>query len=245
MEDNRKAETLDAGNGTSAARRGEPIFNLPGIITLSLLILIAIQALLSLAAFLAPASRLDEYIYFYGGFISARYSAAGMSADFSWLWTPVTYSLLHGGWQHLIFNSVWLAIFGSPVARRIGTFRYVLFWILTAIISALAFFAFDPSSQSLLVGASGVISAFTGAACRFVWSPRRRFGTETGRSGPLLSIGEALSNRSVLSFVVVWFLANVVFAALSPVGATMAVAWQAHLGGFIAGFLLFPLFDRS
>ncbi|MCO6186115.1 rhomboid family intramembrane serine protease [Rhizobium sp. L1K21] len=246
MEENRETEQdLRAEPQAHPVRRSEPAFNLPVPVTVSLFILFAIQVVISAFSYLAPGSTFVQYIYFYGGFIAARYSAAGMAADLSWLWSPVTYSLLHGGWEHLIFNSIWLAVFGSPVARRIGAFRYVIFWVFAAIVSAFAFWVLQPASSNLLVGASGVISAFTGAACRFVWSPRRGPASAAyGMPTPLLSIGDALTNRSVLSFVVIWFVANVLFAALGSFGGAMAIAWEAHLGGFLVGFLLFPLFDR-
>ncbi len=53
-----------------------------------------------------------------------------------WLWTPVTYSLLHGGIEHIVFNGLWLMVFAAPVARRIGAARYVIFWVLSAAASA-------------------------------------------------------------------------------------------------------------
>ncbi len=56
-----------------------------------------------------------------------------------------------------------------------------------------------------------------------------------------------LRNRTVVSFLAIWFVTNLLFGIVSlPLGAeSAAVAWDAHLGGFIAGFLLFPLLDRK
>ena len=49
---------------------------------------------------------------------------------------PVTYSLLHGSIAHLAVNMIWLAAFGSPLANRIGTMRFVLFWVVASIAAA-------------------------------------------------------------------------------------------------------------
>lgn len=53
-----------------------------------------------------------------------------------------------------------------------------------------------------------------------------------------------LRDRRVIGFVAVWFVINLAFGLGAPVGAeTGTIAWQAHIGGFLAGLLLFPLFD--
>ncbi len=239
-------EEVDETNGSQVrGPKEQPLLNLPGIITASLALIFGVQILLELAYYLAPQSGIDNFIYFYGGFIAARYSSVGGMADMSGLWTPLTYSFLHGGWEHLIFNALWLAIFGSPVARRIGRWRFCALWVVTSTIAAFVFYFLNMDSTNLLVGASGVISGLTGAACRFVWSPKMSGGmVGAAGNGPLLSVTQALSNRAVLSFVVVWFVANVLLAAVGSNATAMAIAWEAHLGGFLAGFLLFPLFDR-
>src|SRR3954469_662113 len=42
------------------------------------------------------------------------------------VWSVLTYALLHGSWAHVLFNGVWFAAFGTPVARRCGSLRLVL-----------------------------------------------------------------------------------------------------------------------
>ncbi len=229
------------GGGGTGHRSTEPLLNLPPAVMVAVVFLVGVHSTLSVIGSLAPDSGIPDLIYFLGGFIPARYHATDTLSSMAAVWTPLTYSFLHGGWQHLIFNMIWLAVFGSPVARRIGSTRFAVLWVVLSVVSAFAFYILNPGSVSLVVGASGVISGLTGAACRFAWSPAR---LGSGGYGPLLSVGEALSNRSVMSFMLIWLLANVGFAALGGFAAT-PIAWESHLGGFVAGFFLLPIFDKA
>jgi membrane associated rhomboid family serine protease len=222
-------------------RRAEPLFNIPGVVVLIIAITVVVQVAISYGL---SASAVDR-LYYYGGFIPARYGGGVTGETWAALFSPVTYAFLHGGWEHLIFNDIWLAVFGAPVAVRFGVLRFLIFWIVTSIASALAFDISNFGSQALLVGASGAISGLTGASCRFVWSGRGLRDPESYRMAPALSITAALSNKEVLGFIIFWFVANVALAAtgLATPGAAQAVAWQAHLGGFLVGFVFFPLFD--
>ena len=87
------------------------------------------------------------------------------------------------------------------------------------------------------------------AAARFVFQP-----PVSGYGGPSWqvpphrpaeTIPELLRNRTAVSFLVIWLLTNLLFGLVSMplVGESAAIAWDAHLGGFVAGFLLFPLVD--
>lgn len=218
-----------------------PIFNLPNgvLVALGLVCgIYALQALVFSAAF-------NDWITFEFAFVPLRYVYPLGEQSLAWLWSPVTYSLLHGSVQHLVFNSLWLAAFGTPVCRRIGEFRFVVFWIVSAVAAAALHALVNWGEPSVMVGASGVISALMGAACRFAFGGRMRVG-RAGSEPPLLSIRAALSDRTVLIFIVVWFLGNVSIAVGLPLmGAdSAAIAWDAHIGGFLMGFFGFRLFDR-
>jgi membrane associated rhomboid family serine protease len=99
-----------------------------------------------------------------------------------------------------------------------------------------------------LVGASAAVSGMMAAAAWFMFSP-----LVYGRDGRLLEpherprerIGALFRNRQVVIFVVVWFGLNYLSARLAgPLGMTDAsIAWEAHIGGFVVGLLLFPLID--
>jgi membrane associated rhomboid family serine protease len=170
-------------------------------------------------------------------------------------WTPVTYSLLHADWTHLGFNALWLIAFGSPVALRIGIVRFLALFIVTSVAGALAHYLIRPVDLVPVIGASAAVSGLTAAALRFVFQPDAPLGPQTWR-GPLspdeavrqpaLSLSGAVRDRRVIQFAAVWLIINLAIGLLAlPLGLSdYAVAWEAHIGGFAAGFLLFGLFDR-
>lgn len=167
------------------------------------------------------------------------------------LWTLVSYGLLHGSWVHLISNVVWLAAFGSPVARRLGTSRFLSLMGLSTIAGALLHWWSRELDVLPLVGASAAISGATAAAIRFVFSPGLRFGSlgddAVVRAIPAERIGQIWRNSRALLFIAIWFVTNILFGSgLVPIfGEETSIAWEAHIGGFLAGLLLFPLFDRG
>lgn len=168
------------------------------------------------------------------------------------LWTLLTYALLHGSWTHVLINTIWLVAFGPPVARRFGTARFLAFMAVAAILSALAQWASAPMELAPLIGASGCDSGLMGAATRFIFQPGAPLGV-SGFAGfnavetvPAASLGGILADRRARIFLGVWLATNFVFGAFAQsLGVSdMPVAWIAHLGGFLAGIILFPLFDR-
>jgi membrane associated rhomboid family serine protease len=221
--------------------RRTPVFNLPPVLTASLALLIAIYLVQTL---LLSDDTLD-WLFFTFGFVPGRYVTPLSQQGWEWLWTPVTYSLLHASIEHILFNGLWLMAFGAPVARRIGAPRYILFWILSAIVSAALNAALHWGEMTLLIGASGVVSALMGGACRFAFPHERRRGTQEAHLNPRLSIGEALRSRTVFMFMLFWFLTNILIAFGIPLigDGSQEIAWDAHVGGFLFGFLFFAFFD--
>ena len=65
-----------------------------------------------------PDATYETFLFTFG-FIPARYTIPLAQQGLEWLWTPVTYSFLHGGVEHILFNGLWLMAFGAPVARRL------------------------------------------------------------------------------------------------------------------------------
>jgi membrane associated rhomboid family serine protease len=219
----------------------QPIFNLPRSLVATLVLLIAIYAVW---AYLL-SEDMQAYVIVHFGFTPLRYDYPILGQSLEWLWTPVTYSLLHGSIEHIGFNALWLAAFGAPVVRRIGTFRYLLFWMFSAAASAFFHAALHWGDETLLVGASGVVSALMGAACRFAFPAGRGYDRVSGHLYPHQPIVAAFGNRTVVIFIVMWLLGNVLIALGLPLmGAESGeIAWDAHIGGFLFGFLLFALFD--
>lgn len=168
-------------------------------------------------------------------------------------WTLLTYGFLHGNWPHVILNSMWLLVFGSAVARRFGAGRFVALMAAATVAGALAHYAMHPFDLTPIVGASAAVSGAMGAAVRFVFQPGAPLGPALAfgraadsyvRPAPPLRI--VLSDSRVLGFVGVWFVLNFAFG-VNAVALGMSdapIAWEAHVGGFLAGLLLFGLFDR-
>jgi membrane associated rhomboid family serine protease len=161
------------------------------------------------------------------------------------LWTLVTYAFLHASWEHVIFNCLWLLVFGSPVMQRFGGVRFMLFFAVTAVAAALFHVANNQYDVSVLVGASGAVAGLTAAALRFTVGPDG-FGTgQESWTRPASSVWGALSDKRVMLFILVWFGINLLAGLGVPVGGgtDIRIAWEAHVGGFIAGFMLFSYFD--
>lgn len=170
-------------------------------------------------------------------------------------WTPITYALLHASWVHVGLNCLWLVPFGAAVARRFGNLRFLLFCVATAIAGALAHYVTHLDGLQPMIGASAIVSGTMGAALRFVFqpaappgeslAPRDPHREDLAHRPPALSLGAVFTNRTALAFLIVWSLANLLFGiSAAPLGFTDgAVAWQAHVGGFLVGLLGFPLFD--
>ena len=151
----------------------------------------------------------------------------------------VTHALLHASVPHLLFNLLWLFVFGAPIARRWpGGVRFYAFFLSCSVAGALFFALFHRHDATLLVGASGGITGLLGGLVRFAF--HRPSSRPASARGVL-----PLFDRSVLTWTAVVIAMNASAAILGPsVGAGDAdIAWQAHVGGFLFGVLAFPLFD--
>ncbi len=239
--DEQSPERQTNGEERVQAKR-EPVFNLPGILVATLALLAAIYAVQTLVL----PDQAVEWLLLTFGFIPARYVIPLSEQGLQWLWSPVTYSLLHGSIEHILFNGLWLMAFGAPVIRRIGIGRYLTFWFLSSIASAALHAALNWGDPTLLIGASGVISGLMGAACRFAFPADARPG-RPAHLNPRLSIVQTFRSRTVIAFTLFWLFGNALIAVGVPLigDGSQAIAWDAHIGGFVFGFFLFPLFDRA
>ena len=233
------------------SRTSPPAINLPPAVALIGATLVLIHAV---RAVIGPDADLQVLLWF--AFVPARYDPAlairlpfpgGAAAD---AWTFITYAFLHGDVVHLIVNLLWFFAFGSAVAWRFGGIRFAVFFAVTAAAGAAAHLLMHFGGLSPLVGASAAISGAMAAALRFAFDEGGPLGflRGDGRQSyglPAKPLGQALRNPQVLVFVGVWFFINLAFGlgSLPQLGGGNVIAWEAHLGGFVAGLLLFPLFD--
>jgi membrane associated rhomboid family serine protease len=162
------------------------------------------------------------------------------------LWSVLTYALLHGSWVHVLLNSVWLAAFGTPVARRCGAVRFILLGLAAALGGAIAHWAAHPLSVAPMIGASAAVSGMMAAAARFIFAAvPGRHRADYSHHGPRQSLLGLIGNRRAALFLGLWFATNLLFGvAATPLGIVdSSIAWEAHIGGFLVGLLLFPLLD--
>jgi membrane associated rhomboid family serine protease len=150
--------------------------------------------------------------------------------------TVLTSMFLHGGWMHLIGNMLYLWIFGNNVEDAMGHVRFVVFYLLCGVAAALAQSLPNPDSDIPMVGASGAISGVLGAYLLLYPHARVLVLIPLGLYTRLVR----LPALWVLGF---WFVLQLVSTALAESGRG-GVAFGAHIGGFIAGLALIPLFKR-
>ena len=150
--------------------------------------------------------------------------------------------------MRLVRHSAWLLAVGAPISRRMDVVRFVLFFVLCGIAGALLFLIVNPSIPAPMVGASGAISGLMAAVFRLMFAADdvegRRALRENPASAPRLSLKATFTDRRALTAIGVWVLVNFLFAfGLGGLSAPGGVAWEAHLGGFFAGLVLFDLLD--
>jgi membrane associated rhomboid family serine protease len=256
----------------------QPIFNVPPVIVAAIATLLAIHG----AREYALSEEQDGWLLAHAAFVPGRFTYwydPGAVADYfgtlvgprgqaledigrfflgdgkpQW-WTALTYAGLHADWVHVGVNCLWLAAFGTPVARRFGPMRSLVLFAATAVAGAAAHYVLHRAELNPIVGASASVSGAMAAACRFIFRPNAPlgdgFGFGSGEAAayrqPALPISRVLLDARVAPFIGLWFVMNFLFGVSAmPLGITEnPIAWEAHVGGFVAGLLLFRLLDRS
>ena len=231
----------------------QPILNLPQPVTWLLIFLFSFHGVRQLLPI-----RLDNYLFDYLAFVPARYrglfdgpavSVAGSAIEapdsvFAVILPFVGHTFIHADWRHLGLNLLWLMPFGAAVSRRLGSgrsdiIRFFMFYFLCGMAGAITHMIFYSAEIRPLVGASGAISGLMGGAARFMFLSGGFYGNRYLRLSPLF-------DSRIMIFAIVFLLINIVFGTIgsSAVQGSGLIAWQAHIGGFLAGLLLFGFFDR-
>jgi membrane associated rhomboid family serine protease len=208
------------------SRRGPPIFNLPPATQWIAIALLAVHLVLNV---LFPSLRWTaiEWLAFSPATFLAQFQPdhGGRTSLHEWT-TLLSHMTLHANWTHLILNTGFLVAIGSAVERALGPISFLLFLAVTGIAGALTLLAFVGASPVIVIGASGAVYGCLGAATRlYAW---RRGGLS-----------------AAAGFVAVLLLLNVLFGVIGFGGTSGGtIAWQAHLGGFVAGLILILLLPR-
>lgn len=226
----------------------EPVFNVPGAVTGALLTLIAIHAGRS---FLNQDQ--DDWFVIAMAFIPGRYTGAAenLPGGFPAIFTsPLTHMLVHGDIMHLFLNSAWLLAFGSAIAARTRALRFFAFSIFCGLAGAAFFYCLHPGAIVPVVGASGALSGLMAATLRVLISATDGGSLYELRNSPqsieLQPLSQALRDRRLIASTGIWVLLNILAVyGVGSMNPESQIAWEAHVGGFLAGLLSFGFFDAK
>ncbi len=247
---------MDGGNfrpKTTPAEqpKRDHIWQVPAPVVAVLVVLFAVQLIPPLIYGDWEARRLALFAFSPIRFVSAAAINQPPGAAY---YTMLTHGLLHANLFHLFTNSVWLLIFGTPVARVLGGLRFLLILAGSTIAGALMALVVDWGQFVMLVGASGGISGLVAAAMPVIFSQDTRSFSQTAaklEDFSVLPFSQLLRNYRALWFIAVWlsftfFTGAAQFILPTAFLSETKVAWEAHLGGFLAGFaLLYLLAPRT
>ena len=247
----RQGRKAAAPTGYALPVKREPLFNVPTVVAA----LLAVFAIIHALRVYVLTENQDIEVLLQFAFIPARYDSTAMLGGWpgglgAEIWTFFTYAFLHANWMHFGVNAIWFLAFGSAVARRFGSLRFLAFFLVTAAAGAALHLVTHAGEQYPMIGASASISGTMAAAIRFAFQRGGplgifRSGDDAAYRVPALPLTGVLRDSRVLLFLAVWFGINVLVGAggFSSLTGGESVAWEAHIGGFLAGLLLFSLFD--
>jgi len=227
--------------GGSDGEKRQPFFNIPPVV-------VALLAVMAVIHFVRVAILSDVQDYWVRGnfaFFPALPDGQlplGEILPVSRAWSFLTYGLLHADWGHLLVNAFWMAAFGSPLAWRFGPVRFLLFSAAAVIAGALVHLFAYGGEEIPMVGASAAVSAHMAGAARFLF-----IGNERARGSywaPAATLRAVVTDSRTMTFLGVWIAINIAIGVFGSAGVGEGrIAWEAHLGGFAVGLLMFRVFD--
>jgi membrane associated rhomboid family serine protease len=212
----------------------EPFLNAPPVVLWLIAIMVGLHALRVLLPGTLPDDIIENYALLPSRYAAALATGVPPGETFPLIFAFISYMFLHGDFTHVGLNSLWLLVFGPLVTRRLGSFQFLLFFVLCGIAAAVVHLTFYWGSTMAVIGASGGVSGLMGAGMRIVYG--RLTGAPNGLA-PVLS-------RPIVMFSAVWTVVNIVSGVLR-LGVTQdftLIAWVAHLGGYFTGLLTIGLF---
>jgi membrane associated rhomboid family serine protease len=199
-------------------------------------LLIVVNAVIFLIELMLPPSALEQFLYLFG-IVPARFVhpdwALWVGFPIDDYWPFLTSMFLHGGWLHVIGNMWTLWIFGDNVEDRMGSVRFVIFYLICGLAAGIVQTLTNPSSSIPTVGASGAIAGVMGAY--FFLFPQARIIVLI----PIFFFPFFFELPAVM-YLGFWALSQVFSGTLALADArdVGGVAWWAHVGGFITGIAL-------
>lgn len=185
--------------------------------------LIALNTIVFIYESSLPKYRFARFIYEYG-FVSARVQVLAV----------LTSMFIHADIIHLFSNMLYLYIFGDNVEDSMGHLAYLLFYITSGLGASFFHYVSDPLSTVPAIGASGAISGVLGAYfMRYPWARIRTLVTGL--------MFWRFARIPALFFIGFWFILQLLYATMMDVSG---IAYWAHIGGFVVGFLVSRFFPR-
>lgn len=211
-----------------------PCYNRPYVTWLLLGINIALFALMKIL----PEQDMRSFIFQYG-MVAARYTHPEWAINSLFpddhYFSFFTSMFLHIEWFHIILNMVFLWIFADNVEDRMGPARFVIFYVLCGLLATYLQYYFNPDATAPVIGASGAIAGVLGAyfflypfAHIVFWVP--------------LFFLPIFFEMPAIAFLGFWVIIQLQKATTS---VAADVAWWGHVGGFVAGAVLYRLFLRE
>ncbi len=200
------------------ASAAEPMINMPPVTKYLLGIMLGMYFLTGVI--LSPEQ--SDWVIGEFGFIPERFNNGEF--DPFMIVSPLTHMLLHGGWMHVTLNLFMLAAFGSGVERWLGPKRTLILFIASGLFGAAAHYLLNTTSAYPMIGASGGLSGLFAGAIVMLNRGQREMGGKFG----------------ILPFALLWIGLSIGFGMLGGPDGSM-IAWAAHVGGFLGGFLILKL----
>jgi membrane associated rhomboid family serine protease len=193
---------------------------------------LGVVAVTSFAWLAVTVLQVQDSAAVWGGFIPGRLPFIGRDAGLAPFWiTPLTATLIHAGFLHLLFNMVMLVFCGRPVEAVLGRLNFAIIYLLGAYAAAAAQYFANPDALAPMVGASGAISAVLGAYAMLFG--RNKVKVASPRLAMLLNALWLLAAWIGLSLML-----GIILQGGLLGGEAISLAVAAHIGGFLVGLAL-------
>lgn len=195
-------------------------------------LIIGINTLVFLYMFFLPQDLMENFLYSYAIIPALVVSGKNLASIF-------TSMFLHGSFGHILGNMLFLNIFGDNLEDKLGHFKYLVFYFLCGLGGAFLQILTDPTSTIPNIGASGAIAGLMGGY--LVLFPNHKIDV-------LFSWGWTYQEATVPAYFLLfyWFLAQL-FSGVGSLAlpASGGIAYFAHIGGFLTGYLIISIFKNK